>query len=56
MTIGSVYIGMPTAHADTTLGAGSNHHDATTAGNKASPKSVSVFFVLSLRFAIAHKE
>jgi hypothetical protein len=50
ITIGSVDIVMPTAHADTTVGVGPNHHDVTTAGDKVSSKSVGVFFVLNLRF------
>jgi hypothetical protein len=51
ITIGSHCIIMPAAHADTTVGVGRNHQDVTPAGDKASPKSVGVFFELSLRFA-----
>jgi hypothetical protein len=51
ITIGSTGIIMPAAHANTTVGVGPNHHYVTTACDKASPKSVGVFFVLSLRFA-----
>jgi hypothetical protein len=51
ITIGSIGIAIPAAHADTTVGVGPNHHDVTTEGDKLSPKSVGVFFVLSLQFA-----
>ncbi len=51
ITIWSIGIAMPATHAETTVGVGPNHKDVTTAGCKASPKSVGVFFVLSLRFA-----
>ncbi len=52
ITIWSIDIVMPAAHAETTVGVGPNHKDVTTAGYKASPKSVGVFLVFSLRFAI----
>ncbi len=51
ITIGSIGIAMPAAHAETTVGVGPNHQDVTTAGDKASPKSAGGFFVFSLRFA-----
>jgi hypothetical protein len=51
ITIGSIGIVMPAAHADTTVGVGPNHQAVTTAADKASPKSVGVLFVLTLRFA-----
>ena len=53
ITIGSISIAMPAAHADNIVGVGLNHQDATTAGDKASPKSVGVLFVPSPRFATA---
>ncbi len=49
--IWSIGIIMPAAHAETTVGVGPNHQDVTAASNKASPKSVGVLFVISLRFA-----
>jgi hypothetical protein len=51
ITIWSIGIIMPATHAETTVGIGPNHKDVTTAGYKASPKSVGVLFVFSLRFA-----
>ncbi len=51
ITIWSIGIVMLATHAETTIGVGPNHKDVTTAGYKASPKSVGVFFVFSLRFA-----
>jgi hypothetical protein len=51
ITIWSIGITMPATHAETTVGVGPNHKDVTTAGYKASPKSVSVFIVRSLRLA-----
>jgi hypothetical protein len=50
ITIWSICIVMPAVHAKTTVGVGPNHQDVTNAGDKASPKSVGVFFVFSLRF------
>jgi hypothetical protein len=51
ITIGSIGIVIPAVYADTTVGVGPNHQDVTTAGDKASPNSVGVLLVLSLRFA-----
>jgi hypothetical protein len=51
ITIWSIGIVMPAAHAETTVGVGPNHQDVTAAGKKASLKSVDIFFVFSLRFA-----
>ena len=51
ITIWSIGIVMPAAHAETTVGVGPNHEDVSTAGYKASPNRVGVLFVFSLRFA-----
>jgi hypothetical protein len=51
ITIWSIGIVIPATHAETTVGIGPNQKDVSTAGYKASPNSVGVFFVFSLRFA-----